>query len=370
MTGPTLPVGHEEELRVLEELGVVPPPGPVRGLDALREVAAAVPVVRWEFRRRVRVAVLDPTLAGDVVRPRVQALAFPPPRDDRERRWGASFLAEAARGGGLRAARVIDAARAASNGPHLAEAFRALEDRFLARYAPGLVRPLARDLETHALRIALLWTEGEAPDEALALLAAAVSGDGRAAGAYRERLRARHAAGRAGGLLAGLDGRGPDDVGDAALFAELVALTGTRIFAAVGRRVHRGEREEAGPAPALVERAVLDDPPWAVHVRETIHEFRLGTHRLPPRSRLFVPVLRLGRQGESAADTLRLSLALGIPLCPPLGDLLDLARSLVRRLDGRGRLDPAPDLVFAEGDGPPVPDALGVHVRPRPAGSV
>ncbi len=365
MAKPPPTKGSDEELRLLEGIGLIPPSVSTDALAVLRERAAAGPVYRWECRGRVRLLVFDPVLAAETACPRVQALAVPPSRDTRERRWASSFLVEAAHGGGPRTARLTEAAQNAWNDPRQIQARQELHARFLARYKPGLLRPLGRDLREHALHVAVLWTEGRGDGEATRILEAATGGGEAAAQHYRRRLAAIPDAGTGCGVLAGLSEAGPEALVDAALFAELVARVLGDLLVAMGRVLCDGEgRGDSGNA-ALLERVLHDDPPWWIHVRETVHEYRLGIHRLPPGTRIFVPVPLLAEGGSvpTVAVGHPRALALGANLCPPLRLLPDHARHLGGGLAAVGRLEPVVSVRFAGADGRFAPDTMGVHLR-------
>jgi len=363
---PRLTKGGNEELRLLEGVGLVPFPIGADVLDLLRERSAAASVSRWEIRGRTRLAVFDPALALEIVRPRIQGLALPVSRDPRERRWASTFLAESAHGGGRRTDRLTEAARRVWHDAATVHERRELRERFFARYRPGAILPLGRDLHEHALRTVVLWTEGHGDPESMRILEAAIGGDESAARRYRERLDAVAASGGGHGLLASGDAAGacpPEATADAAVFAELAARVFADLLAALAR-VLRGGTEGTGSA-ALVERVLRDAPPWGIHVRETIHEYRLGVHRLPAGVRIFVPVPLLAEGGREASDAseLRTSLALGTHLCPPLGLLLGEARELAEGLAAVGRLEPAAAVRFPGADGRYASDPMGVHVR-------
>jgi hypothetical protein len=362
----------ERELRLLEKVGLVPPPVLTDALAVLRAQAAGDRLYRWQFRGRVRLAVFDPVLAAEVACPRVQALSVPPPHGARERRWVSSFLAESPRGGGPRTFRLSEAVERVWNDPQQGGAREALRERLLVGYEPGSVRPLGRDLRDHALRLALLWTEGNENEEAVRVLANAVYGDETAAGSYGRRLASLSAEGRRGGVLFRFGEPGasdPEFLADVALFAELVARVLGDLLGAVGRSLC-DERTD-GADPSFIDRVLRSDPPWWIHVRETVHEYRLGIERVPPGAKIFVPVALLAEDGAvpRAAAGHPLALALGANLCPPLRMLADEARRLAVALGAQGRFEPLESACFAVSDGRYVPEAMAVHVVRRERGS-
>jgi len=363
---PRLTKGDDEELRLLERIGLVPSPLRPDVLEFLRERTAAASVCRWDIRGRPRLAVCDPALALEIVRPRIQSLALPVSRDPRERRWASTFLAESARGGGARTDRLTETARHAWREPGLVHERDKHRERFFARFRPGVLLPLGRELHEYALRTTVLWTEGRDDEESVRILKAAVGGDESAARRYRQRLGALAKSGGERGLLASGEAAaawGSDAVADAAVFAELAARVLADLLHALAR-VLCGEAEGSGPL-ALLERVLRDAPPWWIHVRETTHEYRLGVQRLPAGTRIFVPVPLLGEGGGTPTDAseLRRVLALGANLCPSLGLLLDEARHFAEGLAEAGRLEPVAAVRFSGADGRYVSDPMGIHVR-------
>ena len=350
----------DEALRHLEKVGLIPPAMLTDVLELLRERAAGGPVYRWEIRGQSRLAVFDPLLAGETARPRVHALALPRPHGPRERRWASSFVAESVHGGGLRTTRLSEAAESAWNSLRQSRARARLLDDLLARYSPGALRPLGRDLRDHAHRLTVFWTEGHEDEESVRLLGRAVAGDELAARLYRQRLDGISGAAH-DSVLSRLGETDPETLDDAALFSEITARVFGDLLGAMGRvlcTVH------PGGSAALLEHVLSNDPPWWIHVRETTHDYRLGVHRLPPRARIFITVPLLTVEGtESTVCGHMRALALGANLCPSLLLLLQHARDLDDRLAAVGRLEPVLSVHFIEANGASVSDTMGVHVR-------
>lgn len=355
----------DEVFAFLAELGVIPRPVPTSLLDALETRVASAPVFVWTYGRRLHAIVGEPWLAHEVLHPRVHALGLPPSRDPRERRWCTSFLAEAAMlGDGMRVARVTQAAR---------EAWRATTTRgrceeriacFLEHYRPNAIRPLGQDLRNLGLDLTVIWAEGEPDERARELLATMIAGDATAADRYRRRIAQLVQRKAADGFVYPLVKEGTEGLDDATVLTDVVGMLLSRFLAGVGRLLLKDSIEGLD----RVDQVLSNDPPWWIHVRETVHEFRLGTHRLPGGTRIFVPVRHLmrlrgtnltsGRSNERES-----ALALGIDLCPALDALLELVRDIVQRLMACGPLEPIPALVFFYGKGAAAVDPLGVHVR-------